>query len=52
MRAYQVQTAEGIEDIKLLELAEPELAADEVLVKMKACSLNFRDLLIPQLCPE
>ncbi len=48
MRAYQVQTADGIEDIKLIELAEPEIAADEVLVKMKACSLNFRDLLIPQ----
>jgi NADPH:quinone reductase-like Zn-dependent oxidoreductase len=48
MRAYQVQTAEGIEDMKLIELAEPEIAADEVLVKMKACSLNFRDLLIPQ----
>lgn len=48
MRAYQVQTPDGIEDIKLVDLAEPEIAADEVLVKMKACSLNFRDLLIPQ----
>lgn len=48
MRAYQVQTADGFEDIKLIELAEPDIAADEVLVEMKACSLNFRDLLIPQ----
>jgi NADPH:quinone reductase-like Zn-dependent oxidoreductase len=48
MRAYQVQTPDGLEDIKLVELAEPEIAADEILVKMKACSLNFRDLLIPQ----
>ncbi len=48
MRAYQVQTPDGLEDIKFIELAEPEIAADEVLVKMKACSLNFRDLLIPQ----
>tara|TARA_R110000782_G_scaffold57256_17_gene119453 strand:- start:3868 stop:4884 length:1017 start_codon:yes stop_codon:yes gene_type:complete len=48
MRAYQVQTTDGFEDIKLIELNEPKPAADEVLVKMKACSLNFRDLLIPQ----
>lgn len=47
MRAYQVQTPNGIEDIKQVELPEPNLAADEVLVNMKACSLNFRDLLIP-----
>ena len=47
MRAYQVQTANGVEDIKLVELITPVPAADEVLVKMKACSLNFRDLLIP-----
>ncbi len=47
MRAYQVQTPDGIEAIKQVELPEPEIAADEILVKMKACSLNFRDLLIP-----
>jgi NADPH:quinone reductase-like Zn-dependent oxidoreductase len=47
MRAYQVQTPNGIEDIKQVELPEPNLAADEVLVNMKACSLNFRDLLVP-----
>ncbi len=48
MRAYQVQSADGIEAIKQVELAQPVLAEDEVLVSMKACSLNFRDLLIPQ----
>ncbi len=47
MRAYQVQTANGVEDIKLIDQETPTIAADEVLVKMKACSLNFRDLLIP-----
>ncbi len=47
MKAYQVDNAEGFQQIKLVERDTPEPAADEVLVKMKACSLNYRDLLIP-----
>jgi len=47
MKAYQVQTVDGFQDIKKIETDIPEPAADEVLVKMKACSLNYRDLLIP-----
>lgn len=48
MFAYQVQNADGIEAIQKIECDVPKPAADEVLVKMKACSLNYRDLLIPQ----
>jgi len=47
LRTYQIQTPDGIDAIKQIELSRPILAADEVLVKMKACSLNYRDLLIP-----
>jgi len=46
MRAYRVETAEGIDAIQLTELDTPTPGDNEVLVKMKACSLNYRDLLI------
>ncbi len=47
MKAYQVQTDEGIDAIKKVDIPVPEIAVDEVLVEMKACSLNYRDTLIP-----
>lgn len=47
MQAYQVLTDEGIDAIKKVDVPIPEIADDEILVKMKACSLNYRDLLIP-----
>lgn len=47
MQAFQIQTDEGIQAIKKVNLPMPEIADDEILVKMKACSLNYRDLLIP-----
>lgn len=46
MQAYQVTTPDGIDAIQKVELDIPALRDDEVLVKMKACSLNYRDLLI------
>lgn len=46
MRAYQVDSADGIQAIKLIEKAMPEIGDNELLVKMKACSLNYRDILI------
>jgi NADPH:quinone reductase-like Zn-dependent oxidoreductase len=47
MQAFQVQTDEGIAAIKKVDVHMPEIADDEILVQMKACSLNYRDLLIP-----
>lgn len=47
MRAYQVVSDQGVEDIKLADLPDPTPAEDEVIVKMKSSSLNFRDTLIP-----
>ncbi|MDO6514959.1 NAD(P)-dependent alcohol dehydrogenase [Neptuniibacter sp. 2_MG-2023] len=46
MRAYQVTTADGINAVQQVEIDIPTPAADEILVKMKACSLNYRDILI------
>jgi NADPH:quinone reductase-like Zn-dependent oxidoreductase len=44
MRAYRV-TGVGIDNIKLSEEARPAPGPGEVLIRMRACSLNFRDLL-------
>jgi NADPH:quinone reductase-like Zn-dependent oxidoreductase len=46
MRAYQVMTADGIDAIKQIETEIPTPKDDEILVKMKSCSLNYRDMLI------
>ncbi|MGI1671845.1 MAG: NAD(P)-dependent alcohol dehydrogenase [Neptuniibacter sp.] len=47
MHAYQVDSADGIGAIKQVDLDTPTPGDNEILVKMKACSLNYRDLLIP-----
>ena len=46
MRAYQVITADGIDAIEQIVKEIPTPKDDEILVKMKACSLNYRDMLI------
>ncbi|MDF2182418.1 NAD(P)-dependent alcohol dehydrogenase [Neptuniibacter sp. CAU 1671] len=46
MRAYQVVEPNGIEAIQQVELETPTPGPGEILVKMKACSLNYRDLLV------
>jgi NADPH:quinone reductase-like Zn-dependent oxidoreductase len=45
MKAYQLPKAgAGIEALVQVERADPKPAYRQVLVKVKACSLNFRDL--------
>ena len=47
MKAYVVsQAGEHIELWQQRELRDPEVGAGEVLIKVKATSLNYRDLLI------
>lgn len=48
MEAYQVDCCDGIDALKTIDVVIPEPAAGQVLVKMKACSLNYRDILITQ----
>ena len=46
MRAYQLPQGTGIEALKKVDLPKPRPARRQVLVKVAACSLNFRDLAI------
>lgn len=46
MHAYQVTTYDGLSSIHRLELPQPKPLAGQVLVKMRAASLNFRDLMV------
>ena len=45
MKAYEVQQF-GIENLALVERDEPQLKPGDVLVKFRAASLNYRDLMI------
>ena len=46
MRAFQLPQATGIDALVKIDLPEPKPAHRQVLVKVAACSLNFRDLAI------
>ena len=46
MKAYQYRMGEPIAALKLVELPMPSVGPGQVLVKMHAASLNFRDLLV------
>jgi NADPH:quinone reductase-like Zn-dependent oxidoreductase len=46
MRAYRLPQATGIDALTKADLPQPKPAHRQVLVKVLACSLNFRDLAI------
>ncbi|MCR5876331.1 NAD(P)-dependent alcohol dehydrogenase [Phenylobacterium sp. J426] len=46
MRALQVTTPWGADAIQVVEAPEPKAGPGQVLVRMKACSLNYRDFLM------
>jgi NADPH:quinone reductase-like Zn-dependent oxidoreductase len=48
MKVVQVQGSFGIESLVVAERPEPEPGPGEVKIRMKAVSLNFRDLLMVQ----
>lgn len=48
MRALELTDGFGLENLKLVERPDPTPGHGEVLVRMKAVSLNFRDLLMVQ----
>ncbi len=48
MKTYEIQGKFGIENLKLADRAEPKPGAGEVVVKVKAVSINYRDLLTVQ----
>lgn len=45
MRVYQVEQF-GVENLRLVEAEEPTPARGEVVVRFRAASLNFRDLMV------
>jgi NADPH:quinone reductase-like Zn-dependent oxidoreductase len=46
MRVWAIEEAFGIENLRMIERPEPSPGPGEVLVRVRACSLNFRDLLM------
>ncbi len=47
MRVFQIQDDWGMEHLQLASRPDPKPGPGEVLVRMKAASLNYRDLLVP-----
>lgn len=45
MKQWQLQDGEGFDRLKLVDVPQPEVGAGEVLVRIHAASLNYRDLL-------
>jgi NADPH:quinone reductase-like Zn-dependent oxidoreductase len=43
MKAYQIQTSEGIDGLKLVDLPDPKPGVGQILVRVRATSLNYRD---------
>lgn len=46
MKAWQIVESFGLNNLKKCELSRKPLLDDEVRVKIRACSLNYRDLLV------
>lgn len=46
MKAFEIQGGFGFEALRLVDRPQPKPGAREVLVKVRAVSINFRDLLI------
>jgi NADPH:quinone reductase-like Zn-dependent oxidoreductase len=44
MRAWQIQTTEGIDGLKLADLELPDPGPGELRVRLRASSINYRDL--------
>ena len=46
MKSWQLTASTGVDALKLTELAEPQPAPGQVLVRVRATSLNYRDLMV------
>jgi NADPH:quinone reductase-like Zn-dependent oxidoreductase len=46
MKAWQVTAPTGADGLKLTELPEPKPGPGQVLVRVRANSLNYRDLMV------
>ena len=48
MKLFELRDAFGLDHLQRAERATPEPGADEVLVRIRAASLNYRDMLVVQ----
>ena len=48
MKAYEISTGGGIEALTMVERPMPKPGHGQVLVRMRAASLNYRDLIMPR----
>lgn len=46
MKVYEIREPKGIESLQLVERPDPQPAHGEVLIRVKAASLNYRDLAV------
>lgn len=46
MKAYQLQAHNSLDALKLIDLPEPSVGENDVLVRIRANSMNYRELLI------
>lgn len=46
MRAYRLDSPEGVQSLKLVNLPDPAPGPGEVVIAVRACSLNYRDSLL------
>jgi NADPH:quinone reductase-like Zn-dependent oxidoreductase len=46
MKTYQIQSTGGFDGLKLIDRPDPKPGAGQVLVGLRAASLNFRDLMV------
>ncbi|MBO3713924.1 MAG: NAD(P)-dependent alcohol dehydrogenase [Candidatus Accumulibacter sp.] len=48
MRVFQIQDDWGLGNLRLAERAQPQPGPGQVLLRMRAASLNYRDLVVPE----
>ncbi|MFQ4146093.1 NAD(P)-dependent alcohol dehydrogenase [Chlorogloeopsis sp. ULAP02] len=48
MKVYELQSNAGIDALKLVERAEPKPQVGQVLIRVQATSLNYRDLMVAE----
>ncbi len=48
MKAYELQATGSLDGLRLVDRPEPQAACGEIVVRVKAASLNYRDLLMMQ----
>jgi NADPH:quinone reductase-like Zn-dependent oxidoreductase len=46
MKAFQLQAYNSLDELKLIDLPEPSVSKNDVLVRIRANSINYRELLI------